>query len=117
MLKCGVNKMTVDFGLIGKRIATLRKERGWTQWKLAEKADLSNIYLSNIENNRSIPSIETLVRLCVALEVTPNDILAGSSCEEKNYMSADIIQLLNQCTPQEKRYISGIIKVLLAERE
>lgn len=109
-------KMTVDFKLIGKRIAALRKERGWTQGKLAEKADLSNNYLSNIENNRSIPSIETLVRLCVALDVTPNDILAGSSREEKNYMTADIMNLLSQCTPQEKRCISGIIKVLLAER-
>ena len=109
--------MTVDFALIGRRIEALRKERGWTQGKLAEKAELSNNYLSNIEHNHSIPSIETLMRLCVALDVTPNDILAGSSSEGMDYMTTDIIDLLNQCTPQEKRYISGIIRVLLSERQ
>ena len=109
--------MIVDFKLIGKRIEILRKQRKWTQGKLAEKTDLSNNYISNIEHNYSIPSIETLMRLCTALDVTPNDILLGTSKIEKSYMEYDIMILLAQCTPQEKRYISGFIKVLLSERE
>lgn len=109
--------MIVDFKLIGKRIETFRKERGWTQGKLAEKADLSNNYISNIEHNHSIPSIDTLMRVCAALGITPNDILLGSSREEENYMERDILSLLHQCTPQEKRYISGFIRVLLDERQ
>ena len=108
--------MVVDYELIGKRIENLRKKRGWSQGKLAEKADLSNNYLSNIEHSRSIPSIETLVRLCTALDVTPDALLLGASTGEKVYMSSDILDLIQQCTPQEKRYIRGFIKVLLSER-
>ena len=48
--------MKIDYNLLGRRIARLRKERRLTQDKLSEKAEISNNYLSNIENGRSIPS-------------------------------------------------------------
>lgn len=108
--------MNIDYKLLGIRVSTLRHSKKWTQEKLAEKADLSNNYLSNIENNYSIPSLETLMKLCVALDVTPNDLLLGCSFLEKDYLKDDIINLLSQCTPQEKRYIIGFIKVLIDER-
>ena len=40
--------MAIDYSLIGKRVATARKEQGLTQDKLAEKADISNNYLSHM---------------------------------------------------------------------
>ena len=108
--------MKIDYNLLGRRIARLRKERRLTQDKLSEKAEISNNYLSNIENGRSIPSLETLVRLCEAMEVTPDTVLMGTVTDVKQYMNDDIQQLLAQCTPQEKRYVIGILKVFLAER-
>ena len=109
--------MNLDYKIIGTRIAELRKNKGWSQYKLAEKADISNNYLSNIENNHSIPSLETLMNICFALGITPNDILLGtSSKQEKNYISKDIEDLLFQCTIQEKRYVLEIIKVFLNNR-
>lgn len=69
--------MKIDYNLLGRRIARLRKERRLTQDKLSEKAEISNNYLSNIENGRSIPSLETLVRLCEAMEVTPDTVADG----------------------------------------
>lgn len=108
--------MYIDYKLIGSRISALRRAKNWTQEKLAEKADLSNNYLSNIENNHSIPSLETLMKLCVALDVTPNDLLMGCSAQEKAYLNDDIATLLSQCTPQEKRFLLGFIKVMQQER-
>jgi transcriptional regulator with XRE-family HTH domain len=109
--------MNIDYGLLGGRIARLRKERGFTQARLSERADLSNNYLSNIENSRSIPSLETLVKLCGALGVTPNDILLGTNTSEEDYLNDDLSALFAQCTPREKRYIAGFINILLSERE
>lgn len=37
---------------IGKRIAHIRKMRGYTQEKLAKLADISVQYLSDIENDK-----------------------------------------------------------------
>ena len=108
--------MLIDYTLLGKRIATARKKMGYSQAKLAEQADMSNNYLSNVENSRSIPSLETLVKLCAALEVTPNDLLLGVNTESADYSNSDILTILNRCTAQEKRYVKGLIELFLAER-
>ena len=109
--------MYIDYQLLGNRIAQLRKNRKITQEKLAEKAEISNNYLSNIENNHSIPSLETVMKLCAALDVTPDELLLGTSKTEKHYLSAEILQKLNRCTPREKRLIDGFISLLMQERE
>ena len=96
----------IDYSLLGERVSTLRKEKGLTQSKLAEEAEISNNYISNIENSHSIPSLETLVKICVALEVTPNDLLIGVNAESTDYSNTDIANLLDKCSPKEKRYIN-----------
>ena len=69
--------MSVDYKEIGRRVTKIRKQRGLTQEKLSEKCDLSPQYISNIERSISIPSTETLLRICEVLEVTPDAILLG----------------------------------------
>lgn len=68
----------MDYKWLGKRLATRRKELGYRQSYVEEKADLSYKYLSSIETGRSIPSLETLVRLCEVLDVTPDYLLLGA---------------------------------------
>ena len=67
--------MTLDYSLIGKRIARRRKQLGLTQEQLAEIGDK---YLSNIERAISIPSTEVIMRLAIALETTPDEFLVGA---------------------------------------
>ena len=50
-----------------------------TQAGLAEKAEITNNFLSHIERSYSIPSLETLVRICDALGVTPDAVLLGTA--------------------------------------
>ena len=70
--------LDIDYTALGKRIASLRRKRRLTQEQLAEKTELSTNYISHIENSRSIPSLETVMKLCAALEITPNELLLGS---------------------------------------
>ncbi len=69
--------MATDYAEIGKRIRTIRKQRGLTQEKLSERCDVSPQYVSHIERSISIPSTEILLRICEVLEVTPDAILLG----------------------------------------
>lgn len=55
--------------LIGKRIQELRKARGLSQEKIAEKADISSTYLSRIECGRENPTLDMLIKLSNALEI------------------------------------------------
>lgn len=109
--------MTIDYSAVGKRISLIRKNRGMTQEQLAEKAELSNIYISHIENSRSIPSLETLMKLFSALDVTPDEILLGTKQDMENYLQSDIQKKLILCTPKERRMVSRFIDLLLEERE
>ena len=70
--------MTLDNTEIGKRIARRRKELGLKQSEVEEKADLGYKYLSNIERSISIPSVEVIMRLAVALDTTPDEFLIGT---------------------------------------
>ena len=69
----------IDFELVGKRIAHRRKELKLTQWEVEEIADITQKYLSNLERASSGLSIDVLMCLCEALQVTPDYLLLGST--------------------------------------
>lgn len=71
--------MFVDYKEVGRRIAKRRKELKLKQSEVNELADLSDKYLSNIETGKSIPSIDVLMRICEAIQTTPDSILVGST--------------------------------------
>ncbi len=70
--------MELDYTLIGKRIARRRKELGLRQVQVCELAGINDKYLSCIERSSSIPSLEVVMRLALALDTTPDEFLTGS---------------------------------------
>ena len=55
--------------VLSKNIKSLRSQRSLSQVELAEKADISIPFLSNIERSKKWPYPETLVKLAKALDV------------------------------------------------
>ena len=70
--------MELDYSVIGKRIAHRRKELGLKQTEVCERAGINDKYLSCIERATSIPSLEVVMRLALALDTTPDEFLTGS---------------------------------------
>jgi transcriptional regulator with XRE-family HTH domain len=56
---------------IGERIKALRTERGMTLADLGEKVKLSTSHLSQIERDKTTPSLSTLLDIAKALNVGP----------------------------------------------
>ena len=54
---------------IGRRIAEIRREVGMTQEQLAEKAEISVVHLSNVEQGKKMPGLPVLIRIA---EANPN---------------------------------------------
>jgi transcriptional regulator with XRE-family HTH domain len=54
---------------IGQKIKRERLKKSLKQYELAEKANISNTYLSDIEVGRTSPSLKTLDKIAKALEV------------------------------------------------
>lgn len=71
--------MELDYQEIGRRIARRRKQLGLSQAEVEERADIALKYLSHIERAKSIPSIEVMMRLAVALDTTPDEFLVGTA--------------------------------------
>lgn len=65
----------MDYVSLGRRIQAVRNQRRFTQEQLAEKAGISASFLGHIERGDRAASLDTLMELCSALSVTPNDLL------------------------------------------
>jgi transcriptional regulator with XRE-family HTH domain len=63
--------------LLGEAIRAERKEAGFSQEKLAEKADLSTVFISRIERGRESPTVDNLVKIAKALGVRVRELVDG----------------------------------------
>lgn len=60
---------------LSANIKRIRLEQGISQEKLALKANIDRSYMSELERCLANPSIEALVRIGNALEVSPSELL------------------------------------------
>ena len=68
---------------IGERIRNSRERAGMTQEKLAERADVSSQYISDLERGVVGISIPTLKRVCTSLGVSSDEVLFGTRNEAR----------------------------------
>jgi len=61
--------------MLGDRIKKLRKEKSLTLKELGERIAMSPSFLSDIENNRTLPSLTRLMDIARELEVTVCELL------------------------------------------
>jgi transcriptional regulator with XRE-family HTH domain len=59
---------------LGERLRERRKERRLSQEQLAFEAEISPSYLSQVEAGQRNPSLETLYRLTLALDLELKDL-------------------------------------------
>lgn len=60
--------------LVGDRIKSLRKAKGWTQEQLAEASSLHYSYVGGVERGERNISLETLEKIVIALQVSPMEL-------------------------------------------
>lgn len=65
------------------RIRELRNARGMTLEQLAEQAGLSASYLSRLEANKRILSVEVAERLAMSLDARPEDVIGLPGLQRK----------------------------------
>ena len=92
--------MELDYSEIGKRIARRRKELGLKQVEVCERAGINDKYLSSIERAVSIPSLEVVMRLALALDTTPDEFLTGSIRYEGDQWR-DVAEMLRNMNPKK----------------
>lgn len=55
--------------IIGERLRELREQKHLSQGQIEKRCGLLRCYISRVEHGHTIPSVETLEKMCRALEV------------------------------------------------
>lgn len=105
--------MKLDYRQIGINIARRRKELHLKQVEVCERAGLNDKYLSCIETARSIPSLEVFLRICTALDTTPDRLLIGSVCQsELTEIDMALVNKFQTLSPENKRLCLAFMDML-----
>jgi transcriptional regulator with XRE-family HTH domain len=64
-----------EAAIFGARLQELRKKRGLSTQALADVAEMSPAFVSNMETGTKVPSLTTLVRLAAALRCKVVDLV------------------------------------------
>lgn len=67
---------TLDAVTVGNAIAFFRKKKGVSQEVLSGLADIGRSHLSAIERGERKPTLETLYRICTALNIKMSTVVA-----------------------------------------
>ena len=96
--------------LIGHKLQNLRKTHGYTQESLAEAIDCSTRYVSSIEQDKSKPSYEVLVRICNCIHITTDDIFGDYLKDRKEKTPNIALCAFDQLNEKNQQLILHLIE-------
>jgi len=75
--------------IISERIFKIIKQKNITQAEFAKRAGIAPSTISEWKKKKTNPSADKIMDICLALEVTPEELLGGSDNEEeKGFVTA-----------------------------
>ena len=104
--------LTFDFHTIVNKLLQIRKSKGMTQSEVAEASGLSDRTYADIERGSVNMRIETVLKICKALNITLDEILTEENMLSDLEMS-ELIDKLNNCKPKEKETALSLLSIYL----
>lgn len=80
---------------LGKRIQTLRKQKGFSQEKFAEAINIATTSLSYIETGRGFMTLPTLLKITEVLDIELYEVFQFISIKTNDEMYNYIIKTVN----------------------
>lgn len=96
-----------------EKVKKLQEERGWSTYKLAYEAGLTQSTLSNMFARGTCPTVDTLEKLCEAFGISLAEFF--ESDEKKTHVSKEELELLNKyraLTDKEKDAVKSMVNAL-----
>lgn len=112
----GREMLVWDLHEIGNKLLAIRKKYGMTQSEVAESAGLSYRTYADIERGTVNMRLETVLRICDALYITPDEILTKED-EELTAKQEKLIALLADCRPKDRETALRLLSVYLQSLE
>lgn len=106
---------------IGRHVRRLRKQRGWTQTRLAEQLNMSLDMVGRMERGQASPSLATLSHLAQVLETQPeflllDDFIPPTTSSERERCYARLHDLLAAVDDDELDWVVSIVDAVVRKR-
>ena len=101
---------------LGRRIYDFRKQSGLTQAGLAERAKISNEFISAVERGAKLPSLEVLEKIAGGLRVEVKDLFnfdrtAYRKLEPLSREVRDIASRLQRLPVERQRQVIKMLRI------
>ena len=104
--------LVFDSRAVGNKLLEIRKKRGLTQVELAEMAGLADRTYADIERGSANMRVETALRICEALQITPNEILTAENLS-LDAKREEVLKLLQTRSIKEQEVSLNILSAYL----
>ena len=104
--------LVFDFRVIGNKLYAVRKRMGMTQAEVAEAAGLSDRTYADIERGTVNMRIETVLKICEALHITPDEILTADHTSSASRLE-ELWERLMACSSKDKETALNLLSVYL----
>lgn len=101
-----------DRRTIGNKMLCVRKRRGLTQADVAEAAGLSDRAYADIERGTVNMRIETMLRICTVLRITPDELLTDED-ESLALRQEELLARMNECSLKDRETALGLLALFL----
>lgn len=102
--------MAIDIAGIGKRIKDYRNKAGLSQEELGAIVFVSSTYLSYIETGTKAPSLELLILIANALDVSADDLLIDNLTHTSSPVGRELHAFLQDCNRDEREMLMRLLK-------
>lgn len=109
----------MNYDLMGSKIREQRKLKKYTLEQLAEKLDVSTTFIGQIERAKGVPSLETVVKIANALDVSLDYLLFSNLNNEANNSQfiSQVDELTKDFSSQEKQIVIKNLELLKEFKE
>lgn len=101
-----------DMMHVGEKLFQIRKSYGLTQHEVAEAAGISDKTYARLERGTLNIRADTLIKLCEALHITPDEILTDDSAHA-TAREDEILARLHGCTPKARETALRLLETYL----
>lgn len=97
----------MDYVDLGKRVRARRAALNWTQEYLAREISVSTSFIGHIERGSRKASIDTLVELANAMQISTDELLGGSLTHGQ-----EVVKRPKSLTPKQRYAMKQMISTL-----
>jgi transcriptional regulator with XRE-family HTH domain len=98
---------------VGERIRYQRKALGLSQEEFSEKIGRVPKFCADIERGQAGMSLETMLKICSLLKMSPNQLLLGKEEDQSKDETSLILSALDQCTECQRKDAYALLKLFL----